>query len=135
VLIIWKGAAAATAAIRHWSAGQLVLVILGIAIGCGLLSAVVLLPYLYQLLIKEYWRLRWHHCLQGPLLLRRGRFPYKPEAKDLIQNYYKGHKTKEELGRPRDSPDDLENNTTGIDKEPGSKAQEGTGAHGPGSHS
>jgi sodium-dependent phosphate transporter len=111
VLIVWKRAEAATTALNHWPAGQVPLLVLGVAIGCGLLSALIIIPYLYQLLIQEDWRLRWHHYFQGPFLLRRSQFPHKPDTLQLVPNYYKDHKTKDGLLNPGTQLRDLEANT------------------------
>jgi solute carrier family 20 (sodium-dependent phosphate transporter) len=97
VLVVWKGAEAAMAAVEQWGTNHLALLISGVGLACGLLSTIMLLPYLYQRLVKEDWRLRWYHYLQGPLLLRRGRVIYNPRGSKLIPDYYKDHKTKEEL--------------------------------------
>jgi solute carrier family 20 (sodium-dependent phosphate transporter) len=43
------------------------------------------------------WQVRWYHIIQGPLLLRRGEVPPNPNNREIVQNYYRGHKTKEEL--------------------------------------
>jgi sodium-dependent phosphate transporter len=112
VLIVWKGAEAATTALSHWPAGQVTLLVLGVAIGCGLLSALIILPYLYQLLIQEDWRLRWHHYFRGPFLLRRSQFPHKPETLELVPDYYKDHKNKDEFVNPGTQLQDLEANTS-----------------------
>jgi hypothetical protein len=65
----------------------------------------------YRLLIRDDWRLRWHHYFQGPFLLRRGRYLHKSKELELVQDYYKGHKTKEELTGSGTPLNDLETNT------------------------
>lgn len=57
------------------------------------------LPYLHRKLIKEDWTLKPWHVLYGPLLLRRGEVPPPPVGHPVrvLQDYYRGHKTKEEL--------------------------------------
>jgi solute carrier family 20 (sodium-dependent phosphate transporter) len=97
VLIVWKGAASASANVGKWSAGEYVGVILGTAAGVGLLSVIFLLPYLYCKLLKDDWQIRWYHIFKGPFLLRRGDVPPKPEGVEVVQNYYRGHKTRDEL--------------------------------------
>lgn len=82
---------------QHEGAGQLALLIFGIALGCAFLSTVLLVPFLYQRLMKDDWRLRWYDFLQGPLLLQRGRSLCNPRGHNSIPDYYEGHKTKEEL--------------------------------------
>ena len=97
MLIVWKGAASASASVKTWGSGEYVGVILGVAFGCALLSAIFLLPYLHRKLILNDWQVRWYHIPQGPLLLRRGEVPPDPNGGEVVQNYYRGHKTKEEL--------------------------------------
>jgi sodium-dependent phosphate transporter len=97
VLIVWKGAASASSTVKTWGSGEYVGVILGVAIGCALMSAVFLLPYLHRKLILDDWQVRWYHILQEPLLLRRGEVLPDPNSGEIVQNYYRGHKTKEEL--------------------------------------
>ncbi|THV55954.1 hypothetical protein BGAL_0001g00150 [Botrytis galanthina] len=97
MLIVWKGAASASAAVKTWGPGEYVGVIFGTAIGCALLSAIFLLPFLYRKLVLNDWQLYWWHIPQGPLLLRRGEVPPNISGREIIQNYYKGHKTRAEL--------------------------------------
>ncbi|RAL63484.1 hypothetical protein DID88_003904 [Monilinia fructigena] len=77
--------------------GEYVGVIFGTAIGCALLSAIFLIPFLHRKLVLDDWQLRWWHIPQGPLLLRRGEVPPNTSGQEIIQNYYKGHKTRAEL--------------------------------------
>jgi sodium-dependent phosphate transporter len=72
------------------------------------------IPFLYRRLSKDDWTLKWYHIFLGPLLLRRGEVPPVPENQEVqvVPNYYRGHKTAEELeaselGRQRH--DDIEN--------------------------
>lgn len=98
MLIVWKGAASATAATKSWGPGEYIGVIFGCAAGVALLSCLFLLPYLYRKLLLDDWQLRQWEAFYGPLLLRRGAVPPKPEGhKDVVQNYYRGHKTRAEL--------------------------------------
>lgn len=116
VLIVWKGAASASATVKTWGTGEYVGVILGVALGVALLSIVFLLPYLHRKLILDDWQVRWYHLFQGPLLLRRGEVPPIPNDREIVQNYYRGHKTKEELeanGASAMHPvNDIETNTS-----------------------
>jgi len=129
VLIVWKGAASATSTTKSWGAKELVGVIVGTGIGCGLLAAVFLLPYLQRKLIMEDWQLKWYDIFQGPLLLRRGEVPPNTTGQEVVQNYYRGHKTKEELeaeGSAVVSPiNDIENQRT--ESTDGKKADNLTG--------
>src|SRR5271156_1885053 len=115
VLIVWKGAASASAAVKKWGPREYVGVILGVAFGVALLSIIFLLPYLHRKLILEDWEIRWYHIIQGPLLLRRGEVPPNPGNREIIQNYYHDHKTKEELEANGTSimhpPTDIETNS------------------------
>jgi len=86
VLIVWKGAQT----LPKLSTGDILACIFGVAGVIMLLSIVFLLPYLYRLLIKEDWELKWYHYAYGPLLLRRGEVPPKPEGHNIIRNYYEG---------------------------------------------
>ncbi|APA06721.1 hypothetical protein SS1G_04686 [Sclerotinia sclerotiorum 1980 UF-70] len=97
MLIVWKGAASASEAVKTWGPGEYVGVIFGVAIGCALLSVIFLIPFLYRKLMLNDWQLHWWHIIQGPLLLRRGEVPPNTSGREIIQNYYKGHKTRAEL--------------------------------------
>lgn len=97
MLIVWKGAASASKDVAKWGAGEYVGVILGTAIGVGLLSVIFLLPYLNRKLLHDDWELQWYDIIKGPLLLRRPPPPPMPEGLNVVQNYYRGHKTREEL--------------------------------------
>ncbi|CAD6448368.1 5df88229-1754-4b40-9291-b357c328cde4 [Sclerotinia trifoliorum] len=83
-LIVWKGAASASEAVKTWGPGEYVGVIFGVAIGCTLLSAIFLLPSLYRKPILNDWQLQWWHILQGPLLLRRGEVPPNTSGREII---------------------------------------------------
>jgi sodium-dependent phosphate transporter len=91
VLIVWKGAASLK--LDNFSTGEVVGTILGVAFGVMFLCILFFIPYLYRLLIKEDWQLRWYHIFFGPLLLRRGEVPPNPDAKAVVQDYYRGYAT------------------------------------------
>lgn len=97
MLIVWKGAASTTATTKKWGAKELVGVIVGTGVGCGLLATIFLLPYLHRKLILDDWQLKWYDVFQGPLLLRRGEVPPNQSGEEVVQDYYRGHKTKEQL--------------------------------------
>jgi sodium-dependent phosphate transporter len=97
MLIVWKGAA--TLDLDHWNAGQIVGCILGVGASVALLSLLFLVPFLKRKLVDEDWTLKWYHFLLGPLVLRRGPVPAAPEGinVNVVQDYYAGRATKEEL--------------------------------------
>ncbi|KAF1809699.1 phosphate transporter [Eremomyces bilateralis CBS 781.70] len=99
MLIVWKGASSKI----ELSDGGVAGVIVGVGAGIALLVIVFLLPYLYRKVIKGDWQLRPWHIPLGPLLLRRGEIPAAPEGMvdSGIQNYYRGHLTREELDAKR----------------------------------
>ncbi|KAH7397775.1 phosphate-repressible phosphate permease-like protein [Cadophora sp. MPI-SDFR-AT-0126] len=117
MLIVWKGAASAAAAVKSWGPGEYIGVIFGVGIGCGLLSAIFILPYLHRKLNLNDWQLKWYDVFKGPLLLRRGEVPPNTSGQVIVQDYYRGHKTREELDRNgRDvvvTRDDIETNIPG----------------------
>jgi len=112
VLIVWKGGASRI----KLTDGETVGVIFGVGAGVSLIVTVFFLPWLYRLLIRDDWQLRWWHIFQGPLLLRRGEAPPLPEGYVTVQDYYRGHMTMEQLQAQRaglehkPKPEDLENN-------------------------
>lgn len=85
MLIVWKGAST----LKDSSNAVIIGSVLGVAFGSALLVTIFLLPYLYRLLIKEDWELKWYHVFYGPILLQRGDVPPKPEDHDIVTNYYK----------------------------------------------
>jgi len=76
VLIVWKGASSKI----KLEDGEIAGVIVGVAAGVALLVRVFFLPYLYRKLVLGDWQLQWWHILQGPLLLRLGEIPPRPEG-------------------------------------------------------
>lgn len=116
MLIVWKGAASAASAVEAWGPGEYIGVIFGVGIGCGLLSAILILPYLHRKLNLNDWELQWYDAFKGPLLLQRGEVPPNPNGQqELIQDYYRGHKTREQLEcdgvEITNAPNDVETNT------------------------
>ena len=71
--------------------------IVGVAAGVARLVCVFFLLYLYRKSVLGDWQLQWWHILQGPLLLRRGEIPLRSEGVSDVQDYCRGHLTKEEL--------------------------------------
>lgn len=116
MLIVWKGAASAASAVESWGPGEYIGVIFGVGIGCGLLSAIFILPYLHRKLNLNDWQLVWYDVFKGPLLLQRGEVPPNPNGDTaLVQDYYRGHKTREQIDRDgmeiANFPNDVETNT------------------------
>ncbi|KAF2455446.1 putative phosphate transporter [Lineolata rhizophorae] len=97
MLIVWKGASKKIDLTNAGIAG----VVIGVAAATALLSVVFLLPYLYRKVLHDDWELKPYHIFLGPLLLRRPAPPSKPEGFVSIQDYYRGHLTKEELDMKR----------------------------------
>ncbi|KAK7430657.1 Na+/Pi symporter [Neonectria magnoliae] len=94
MLIVWKGGSIKI----DFTNAETVGLIIGVGVAWGLVVAIFLVPWLYRLVIKDDWQLRWYHIPIGPLLLRRGEPPAQPEgAAGGIQNFYAGHLTREEL--------------------------------------
>lgn len=86
MLIVWKGAQT----LPELSTGQILACIFGVGSVIAFLAAFFLLPYLYRVLVKEDWELTWPYVFMGPLLLRRGEVPPKPEGRgDVIIDYHK----------------------------------------------
>ncbi|KAL8377154.1 hypothetical protein RB595_008027 [Gaeumannomyces hyphopodioides] len=95
MLICWKGGAIN---LDSWSDGALTGLIIGVGAAWGLLVAIFLVPWLYRLVAKDDWELRWYHIPLGPLLFRRPDPPAQPEgAPGGIRDFYEGHATKEEI--------------------------------------
>jgi len=105
MLIVWKGG---SINIDSWSQGQVAGCIVGVGLGWALLMSLTLVPWLYRLVAKNDWELRWYHIPLGVALLRRPDPPEQPEdAKGGIRDFYAGHKTLEELH----APPTMQNNT------------------------
>ncbi|KAK3642240.1 Na+/Pi symporter [Elasticomyces elasticus] len=113
MVIVWKGAPSLD--IDDWSAGQILGCIFGVAGAVAVIVITFLIPYLYRKLILDDWQLKLWHLPLGPLLLRRGHVPERPvdEQVEVVQDYYRGHKTAAQLqteGVSREVLDDMENN-------------------------
>lgn len=94
MLIVWKGGASRITLTSNETIG----VIIGVGACVALLVAIFFLPWLYRRLIKDDWELRWYHIFMGPLLLKRGEVTPSAEDSDhIVQNYYRGHLTMDEL--------------------------------------
>lgn len=119
MLIVWKGTPSLN--LDDWSAGQTVGCIFGVGAGVTALVSLFLYPYLYRQLAMNDWQLKKRHMIQGPLLLRRGPVPERPqdEQVEIVRDYYKGHKTRAELeasGVSHATLEDMEKNMISKDK-------------------
>ncbi|KAH6977174.1 phosphate transporter [Ilyonectria sp. MPI-CAGE-AT-0026] len=94
MLLIWKGGSYKV----NLTEAQIPGVIVAAGAAWGLLMAVTLVPWLYRVVIKEDWQIKWYHILQGPFLLRRGPVPPPPaNFQGIVRDFYEGHLTREEL--------------------------------------
>lgn len=95
VLVVWKGIQLDV----ELSGVQITISVLSVAVGVTALQAIFVLPYLWCRIMREDWRLRWRHILQGPFLLKRPPPPPPPPGMNSvkIRDYYQGHLTLEEL--------------------------------------
>jgi solute carrier family 20 (sodium-dependent phosphate transporter) len=86
-----------------WSTGQILGCVFGVSFGVVLLYGIFLLPYLHRKLQQEDWTLKGWEVIKGPLLWKRGPVPPHPDGEvKVVQDYYRGHATKEELSRKID---------------------------------
>ncbi|PKS05936.1 hypothetical protein jhhlp_007769 [Lomentospora prolificans] len=112
MLIVWKGGSIKITFSDAETAGMIV----GVGAAFALLITIFLVPWLYRIVAKDDWQLRWYHIPMGPLLLKRPEPPAQPEgAKGGITDFYAGHLTREELDalRNRNSQNnDLESKGT-----------------------
>lgn len=98
MLIVWKGGSIEITFNDAETAGMIV----GVGAAWALVITLFLVPWLYRIVIKDDWQLRWYHIPLGPLLLRRPEPPVQPDgAKGGIRDFYEGHMTKEELDNLR----------------------------------
>ncbi|KAL4799519.1 phosphate transporter [Aspergillus venezuelensis] len=104
MLIVWKGGSSRIDLEGNEIAGT----VLGTGAVMGVLAAVFLVPWLYRRVILDDWQIRPWHLLMGPLVLRRGEVPPRPDGTTTVQNYYRGHKTLEELQAERTAGSDEE---------------------------
>ncbi|KPM44546.1 Phosphate-repressible phosphate permease pho-4 [Neonectria ditissima] len=98
MLIVWKGGSIKL----DFTDAEMIGLIIGVGAAWGLVIAIFLVPWLYRLIIKDDWQLRWYHIALGPLLLKRPEPPTQPEgAAGGIQDFYAGHLTRDELNELR----------------------------------
>ncbi|GAP93064.1 putative phosphate-repressible phosphate permease [Rosellinia necatrix] len=107
MLLIWKGGSYKV----ELSEGGIAGAIIGTGFAWALLVAIFFMPWLWRVVVKEDWQLRWWHIAMGPLLLKRPE-PTPPPAdfESPIRDFYEGHLTREELDARRavNNPDDIE---------------------------
>lgn len=116
MLLVWKGGSYEV----NLTDAQIPVVIVFVGVGFGLLVATFFVPWLYRAVIKEDWQLRWYHMYQGPLLLRRGPVPPPPRNySGPVQDYYKGHATREEVDARRADLESRESPASQQDKDLG----------------
>lgn len=98
MLLIWKGGNYEV----NLTEQQIPGVIVAAGAAWGMLIGIFLCPYLYRVVIKEDWQIKWYHFFQGPLLLRRGEVPPAPaDYKGPVRNFYQGRLNKEQLAARR----------------------------------
>lgn len=97
MLLLWKGGSYTITLTDAEIAGTIV----GVGAAWALVIAFFLNPWLYRVVIEDDWKLRWWHIPMGPLLLRRGEVPVRPEDVEVVKDFYAGHLTKEELDARR----------------------------------
>ncbi|KAK2036443.1 phosphate-repressible phosphate permease [Colletotrichum somersetense] len=118
MLIVWKGGSIKVNFNDAETAGM----ILGVGAAWGLLVTIFFVPWLYRMVIKDDWELRWYHIFKGPFLFRRPEPPVQPEgATGGIRDFYAGHMTKEELEAARrgvvaSTPSDIESGSADGEK-------------------
>ncbi|ROT34445.1 phosphate transporter [Sodiomyces alkalinus F11] len=94
MLLIWKGGSINP----DFNDAQQAGLIVGVGAAVALVAGLFLVPWMYRVVIKDDWSLRWWHIALGPLLLRRPEPGPQPEgARGGIKDFYEGHLTKEEL--------------------------------------
>ena len=98
MLLLWKGGYYEI----KLNDAQLAGTIIGTGVGFALLVCTFLMPWLYRVVVKDDWQLRWYHIFMGPLVLKRGEVPAPPaDFQGAIRNFYEGHLTREELDAKR----------------------------------
>ncbi|KAK4155999.1 phosphate-repressible phosphate permease [Chaetomidium leptoderma] len=94
MLLLWKGGSYKITLTEPEIAGTIV----GVGAAFALLITVTLVPWVYRVVIKEDWQLRWWHIPMGLLLLRRADPPPPPvDSEPVVKDYYEGRLTKDEL--------------------------------------
>ncbi|WYZ43498.1 hypothetical protein EsH8_VI_001197 [Colletotrichum jinshuiense] len=77
---------------------QVPIVIVCVGLGWAALVTIFFVPWLYRVIIKDDWQMRWYYIFYGPLLLRRGKVgPLPSNFQGRIRDFYAGHATKEDI--------------------------------------
>ncbi|KAK0736366.1 phosphate-repressible phosphate permease [Apiosordaria backusii] len=99
MLLVWKGGSYEV----NLTDEQVPIVVVCVGIAFSLLVGVLFVPWLYRVLVKEDWQLRWYHIFQGPLVLRRGEVPPAPGSyRGPVRDYYEGHRAPSEAASQGD---------------------------------
>ncbi|KEF55754.1 PiT family inorganic phosphate transporter [Exophiala aquamarina CBS 119918] len=99
MLIVWKGGSSRIKINNAETVG----IIIGVGAAVALLVALFFCPWLYRVLLKDDWELKYYHIFLGPLLLSRPEPTPPPEGFQVVKDYYRGHKTMDELKASRES--------------------------------
>ena len=117
MLLVWKGGSYEVSL----TDAQIPVVVVLVGLGFGVLVAIFFVPWLYRVIVKEDWQLRFYHIYQGPFLLRRGDVPPAPRGYNgRVRDYYEGHATQNEVDARRadlESRDSSNSNSTVPEKE------------------
>jgi solute carrier family 20 (sodium-dependent phosphate transporter) len=112
MLVVWKGG---SINLDKWTEGQIAGVIVGVGLGWAALMSITLVPWLYRLVAKNDWELKWYHIPMGLLLLRRPDPPAQPEgAAGGLRDFYAGHMTLDELKSSREGQHAAEDAERGV---------------------
>jgi sodium-dependent phosphate transporter len=115
MLLVWKGGSYEV----NLTDDQIPIVIVLVGLGFGVLVALFFVPWLYRVIVKDDWQLKWYHIAVGPLLLRRGDMPPPPTGyKGRVTDFYAGRATKEDVDARRADMDFQDGvGSVGLEKE------------------
>ncbi|PHH61435.1 hypothetical protein CDD81_406 [Ophiocordyceps australis] len=114
MLVVWGGIHAVIL-----STNTILISVLTAASAAALIQGFFIMPYLWVMIMREDWTLKWYHVFQGPFLLKRPLPPPLPPGyvRPQVTDYYRGHLTPEELACVRASENLLRSVQT-LDGEP-----------------